>query len=369
MVAQERIRQILSLAVFSPSGDNCQPWQYRLEEGVVSVFHDSARAKHSLNTPPLASVIALGALVETVALLSQNRGLGIQVENIFSPADLFREEAWHYRGPWIRLKFFEGAVRDVRSDEANVETWQDSEILNRCTDRRAFHGVKSPDIAEIIRQSGYSGKVKFNWHLLESESERTALARSEASIMRTYEIVRDTAKWVRLRRKHAEESQDGFSSKNLGQSLFETWLFVLAGRIPFVLKACGGLFRLTYQLKVYGLLKNSGVISLALSQVTVPELVQAGRAALRLWLRLEKAGYGVHPLTFSSLFSWMISKACTSWRPDSKTSIEAACARSVLQSDQENGWEVVWALRVGLIESPLPRSWRTSRRQPIYLED
>lgn len=359
----DRVRQILSLAVFSPTGDNCQPWKFRIHGNVVEVFHDLNRAKHALNTPPLASVIALGVLIEIVALLAANRGLEVRPEIAFGSADLLVPETWPHSDPWCRLEFTES-----NSKPPLGESWEDSEVLHRCTDRRKFHGVEFSEIAEIIRQVEESEGVKLRWHALGNAQVRSVVARAEAAFMRSYDYVRDTSNWVRLDRKSLEESRDGFSVKNLGQSQLEAWMFVQAGKWPFVLKYFGGLFRLIYELKLRRLLKGSGLVSFAVSRMTFSELILIGRAALRTWLKLERAGYGVQPLTVCSLNSWTVSQQLTPSTSKSKFASELLAARSILQIPHDAGWQLVWGLRVGKVKSPLPSGWRTLRRPPSYLE-
>ncbi len=72
--------QILELARWAPSGDNTQPWRFELVDDTRLVIHGfDTRHDCVYDLDGSASQIALGALVETIAIAASMHGLRIEV--------------------------------------------------------------------------------------------------------------------------------------------------------------------------------------------------------------------------------------------------------------------------------------------------
>src|SRR5688500_1490771 len=68
--------QILDLARWAPSGDNTQPWRFAIEASDrIAVFGHDTRASCVYDLDGRPSQIALGALLETLALAATRFGL------------------------------------------------------------------------------------------------------------------------------------------------------------------------------------------------------------------------------------------------------------------------------------------------------
>ena len=71
---EEKVRHWVELAIRAPSGDNCQPWSFTWDGTELEVVHLEQRAKHVLNPHNTASLISLGAIVESLHLAASDDG-------------------------------------------------------------------------------------------------------------------------------------------------------------------------------------------------------------------------------------------------------------------------------------------------------
>ena len=63
-----RIKTVLEYAIMAPSGDNCQPWKFSVEEMHVKLFNDPDRDHSLYNLDQRASLVAHGAFLENLRL-------------------------------------------------------------------------------------------------------------------------------------------------------------------------------------------------------------------------------------------------------------------------------------------------------------
>ena len=76
---REIIESVLSEAVWAPSGDNSQPWKFRVRDASVDVINVRIKDTSSYNYEQRASYLALGALIENVRVLCAARGFEAQL--------------------------------------------------------------------------------------------------------------------------------------------------------------------------------------------------------------------------------------------------------------------------------------------------
>ncbi len=71
---EQDISEILADAVFAPSGENCQPWKFEIENNTINVFNDPLADLSVYNFEMRGSYIAHGALLENIAIAASERG-------------------------------------------------------------------------------------------------------------------------------------------------------------------------------------------------------------------------------------------------------------------------------------------------------
>ncbi len=104
----------------APSGDNCQPWAFRLGAGGLDIFLDPGQDRSFFNVRQLASIIACGAAVQNV--VSAAPGIGWTAVPALLPEPAREDHV-------ATLSF---APRHGHADPLGDAVW------TRCTNRRAF---------------------------------------------------------------------------------------------------------------------------------------------------------------------------------------------------------------------------------------
>ncbi len=79
---KNRILKALEFAVMAPSGDNCQPWQFVVEDKLLKIYNLPEKDTSLYNYQQRASVIAHGALLENLTIAARFFGLEPKI-NIF----------------------------------------------------------------------------------------------------------------------------------------------------------------------------------------------------------------------------------------------------------------------------------------------
>ncbi len=74
------IADILQISVNAPSGHNCQPWKFVVDGGVLRVWNLPEKDKTLFNYRQKGSLIANGALIENIVIVSSEMGYKADVE-------------------------------------------------------------------------------------------------------------------------------------------------------------------------------------------------------------------------------------------------------------------------------------------------
>lgn len=74
MISRTALTEILARAVHAPSGDNSQPWRFRIEGNTVSLFNVSDADETQYNFRQRGSYFAHGALIENILIAAKTQG-------------------------------------------------------------------------------------------------------------------------------------------------------------------------------------------------------------------------------------------------------------------------------------------------------
>lgn len=366
---RDRIKAVLEEAVWSPSGDNCQPWVFLIQQDVLEIHLDTVRAEHVLDTGHMASYLALGSLITAVEAVSISEGLRVELIELAELPDLHASASKEsvYRR-FCRLRFHEDSRGSEKPEIRDL-------IRLRCTDRRAFRGVSDKhfhQMVEDVRQIAQKSQAPVTICGL-SEIPRVAvdaISDSESLLFDIPNAVKDTAKWIRVRPADVETCRDGMPLRNLGVNFLEGMTLIAVGRFVTLLKTLRPFLRITLRQKVRKNLKQSGLIGFAVEEVHAQSLVEVGRIAMRAWLTFNSRQYGVQPLTLSSLGLELARRELfKGLSPQALRKIEVAAEETRKCLNLPANQKLVWLFRVGKQRSPLAGNYRTLRRPPRYFED
>ena len=75
----EDIKKIIEIAVNAPSGENVQPWKFRIKDDELYVYNIPERDQSPYNFMQRGSLVAHGALIENILIASSPIGLEANV--------------------------------------------------------------------------------------------------------------------------------------------------------------------------------------------------------------------------------------------------------------------------------------------------
>lgn len=341
------LQRIVAAAIRAPSGDNCQPWLYRRKGNLLEIYHNEERAQHSLNRNGHASLLTLGCVLESLKIAAT-------VENLKAYWKLPVKFA-QSTSVWATVSFSpQELARDPLYDA----------IDTRCTDRRNYQGgtIQDPLFAPLMEDAKRYLPCRVILRQTYPQELLHYIALTETFIFRHQEPHRDFMRWVRFTKEEIEKTKDGMPTQSLGMNFIESRFFWLCKNwsIQKTLNRIGFLPVLVRRTKAQ-LSSSACLYCLTVPSTDPLNLVTAGQLAMRVWLSLNQAGYGVHPYTLGSLSQFDLAAGSASGMPDFWPKLFSDGRNLFRESFALGNEEIpVWLFRTG--RSPqLPPEGRTLR--------
>lgn len=345
----DTVKSIIEAAARAPSGDNVQPWRFAWNGRILTIVFRPALARHVLDSGSSASTIALGCLLESFRIAASVHGLSAQ----FTFSDLPEHE-----GPCAEIDF----IPDGQPADALA-----SDLPKRTTDRRLYrHGaLPTKDLVAIWNEFDRKDITRVDSCSSISGDLLRFIVSAESLVGSHSSIFTDTLPWIRMSQKEIARTHDGMPWRGTGVGVLEYPALYLMHLFPQtfqILRRTG--MRAIQAARVKKLVQSSaGLVCLSTSGEGSQSLVAIGRLSMRLWLRLSQLGYGVQPLTISSLLMYNAKRGLLD--PETERLFGARYPEGEVFFRREfgipEGAEPVWLWRIG-ISDPLPVSWLTRRR-------
>jgi hypothetical protein len=352
------INEFLKQCLSYPSGDNCQPFRFRiLSNNSFEIYHNQEISKHRLNFSNLASYVSFGTLLETISLVGKKYFLTANMEIHLPPFSAkIKSEKW--------------AVVRLESSQSKSSHWdlKLAETLNlRATDRGAYRRdhLLAEDVEWLNQEASKNPHLKFSFQHQLSVEFKKAIFTIEEEFWKDMPAVKEVLRWIRFSKRAIQETKDGMSWGSLQLSFLQKPVLMLCQKFPIFAKV-GALLGATKSQRnaLKGLIKNTGGFGwLALSQHDPLHAVSAGRTYFRMWLYLNNRGYGFQPLTLATLpsFHSHFFPMPTDW-PKKLLNIYPKTLRTLQRDSQFNAtWVPLIGFRTGL-SSPLPAQARSPRK-------
>jgi len=278
----KRIETILEYAIMAPSGDNCQPWLFKVDGLTVDLFNDPDKDKSLYNIKQRASLIAHGALLETIRTAAPSIGL-------YANQQLFPQTA--NPNHIARLTFKPGPVelsarfKAIPERHTNRERYQPVNI----SDNQVLGWLNLPeDNGEKIWASTQTKQID---HLAEQ------LCLNDRLVFEVADLHGFLFKQVRWNNIEARETGDGLDIKTLGLNTMDQLSFPWLKNYGLIsiLNKLG--FSRIVQLKSRQLLKTASAIAIVtMPDCTSTDYVQGGMLWQRLLLQLTSEGLTAQPV-------------------------------------------------------------------------
>lgn len=349
--SRAQVERIVDAANTAPTHENCQPFRFHWDGTRLELSLDMARARHRLDFDGCASRLGLGGVLEALDIAATSEGFEAGTElDVAGPL------------PSLRAGVHFIPARGGPHELASA-------LRLRASDRRFFRGgsLAHPVFAALhrdVEQARFQGpglRVRFIHRFPEELVDY--LARTDGYVWRTPEVYRDVIRWARFTRRDVERTRDGYPWTSMLPGLPEvpglglTRTALAARLVPRL--------GLHHASRLWNARQVEASAALACYTLRVPgpeALVAAGRLILSTWVRLNQAGYGVHPLGLHAL--QLYARARGALAPDAPPKLleflrqgRQAVSRAFDLGPDELP---VWLLRTGL-SPPLPPEARTLR--------
>jgi len=286
------ITEILQYAIMAPSGDNSQPWRFRIREDAVEVFNIPDKDNPYLNYRQSGSYVAHGALIENMCIAALNFGYESDVR-LFPKSDI---------GDCVAsISFREASPKDGLFEYISV----------RHTNRKPYQERPLTQDESVYLESSTAdlsfGEVLF----IEDKRRKEAAARggsvAEVVILENRMLHEYLFKDIVWSIKDERRLKSGLYIATMEFNTLQTFLFKSARYWPIM--KLGMAVRFPYFIahedaKLY----STGA---AMGLITIPDAsresyIRAGRLMQRVWLKASKLHLAFQPITATLFFAQRI---------------------------------------------------------------
>lgn len=277
------IEKIIVDGVQAPSGENCQPWKFKVHGETLSIFNLPEADLSLYNSKQKGSYMAHGALMENIVVSAKEYGYEVDII-------VFPHNGNHEHVADILFKKHKETPKDPLYEV----------VYSRCTNRKDFTGetltvVEKKALHDAADSLGYNSfSIVDDKHHMERLG--VALATNERVLFenkKLHDFFYDHILW----NKKDEDKAGGFYIDTLeflphqlrGVKLFKNWIVLtLLNRILKVSKMISKENGEKYAASgSYGALRMKGT--------TNKDYVNLGRTLQRVWLTATASGIAMHP--------------------------------------------------------------------------
>lgn len=333
----DRIRAVLDLARWAPSGDNTQPWRFEIVSGSHAVVHGFDTRDHCVyDLDGRPSRISIGAMLETLRIAATTVGARARcVLRAGCPETAPKIDVWL------------DADSSVRADAL-----ADS-ITTRCVNRRPLATTPLTAAQRMALEESVGPAFEVVWLASGAQRRRMAAlmfrsAHLRLTIEEAYRVHASVIEW------DARTSADRIPDSALGLDPMSValmkWVMASWPRTRFVSRWLGGTLLPRIQLDLLpGILCGAHVLILARSGGSgVEDDLRAGSAVQRFWLTADRLGLQHQPEMTPLIFS-RYADGGLAFSADPSAAPAAAAIRTRLAGivGEDRFARAVWLGRVG----------------------
>lgn len=278
---EEDFIKIIEAGVQAPSGDNTQPWKFKIENNRILIYNLPDKDNLYLNFKQSGSLIAHGALIENIHIASMHYGYKI-TENLF---------------PGVEKNLVAELKLEKREKKKSIYY---PYIFQRHTNRKTYSDKEVPaDFKDFVRKDRYEGIRSYLICKLDKMTEVAEKAsNAEVVILENktlHKFLFDDVVWTK---SENYKKKSGLYINTMEFNPIQKLLFFLASywtlmRIGIYLKLPK--FIAKEDTKLYS---SGGCIGLITTKNTTPEgFLGVGRELQRIWLEATRRGLSLQPVS------------------------------------------------------------------------
>ncbi len=282
---QEKVTTIISDGTKAPSGDNCQPWSFVVNDNVIYVYNRPEVDQSIYNVNQRCSYISHGALIENIIISASHHGFNARAEIFPDKKD---------------LNLVSKITLEPNSNQHNDYLYQS--IDKRHTNRKD-HYLK--EISEQDKRLLSNSIVKFNDIELIIKDDKKSLSELGKALAVNERILFSNKHLHKFFYDHIiwdEKDQDksgGFYIKTL-EFLPHQLKAVKLLKSKFILSILNFLIKISDKIAQENSNKyatSGALIGFFMTDENDENFVNCGRAIERVWLEATRLGLSVHPCT------------------------------------------------------------------------
>lgn len=281
MISKEQIEKIIQESVNAPSGDNSQPWRFRIHDNSIDILNID-RDRTIFNFHSRGDYIAHGALMENIAIIAAEYGL--RADSVLFPNGTGK-------GPTATIAFGEGEVKKSPLYES---------IKHRVTNRKPYEKkpLTEDEKNELIAFNGVYGTA--NAVVIDDregiEAIANAVSLNERLILES-KVIRDFLFSIIRWTKEEEQMKPGMNVMTLELAPPQRMAFKMFKNNTIVAIANKLGFSKAMQKEGASLYAASGaIIAIVIDGVNENDFVNAGRLFERMWLTATNDGLSIQPV-------------------------------------------------------------------------
>ncbi len=342
---EKTLREIIDYAVWAPSGDNSQPWFFKIKGETIELYIDPDKDNPILNFKLSGTYISAGAVLGTIKIAATHYGLEAEFRLFPNPQD----------------KTFIASINFVKSSAQEDELFRF--IKERCTNRKPYKNVS---LSSEQKRKLFDSATNISEARLVIVDEAQKVKSIAKACSTTEKIALETPALHRLFFKNLVWSREEEQKKGIGlyivtlelpppiRLLFKVlkhWSVAkLLNKIGFSKIAAKGNAR-TYA-------KSAALCAIVIKNHTPQEFINAGRLTQRVWLTATALGLSVQPVTgiFFFITRWKkgdVSDFLPKHLPEIQKAYEIVYPAFGLENET-----IAMHLRLGMTNKPTARSLR-----------
>lgn len=346
-LTKEDIRHLVEHGVYAPSAGNCQPWRLTCADGNLDCFLDVERSSSVLDFHSLASILAIGAMVENVSIAAA--AIGYEANVTPFPEDGNGDLA-------CRISLSRGGGPSGRSDLLE-------QIALRTTNRKKYHHtpLRNGDASALQAEAESFGTVLT---ILERDDEMEEMGailgemdRFQLMCRPTHEAMFGELRWTPA---EVERTRDGLDIATMDLSPADMAALRVLSSWP-AMRALGtiGGGRALEKMARDAVRSSSAMALLSIEGTSPASYLHGGRSVQRLWLAATARGLAIHPWTGICYVFARLERGGTDIFSDRQVEIlERLHDRYLALLDVPDGSAEILLFRIGYADRPRARSLR-----------
>lgn len=285
-----RLHALVEAGGLAPSAGNMQPWRFCWHERRLLLFHDPARSGSYFDPDHRIAHIALGACVENVVLKAH--ALGLEVRTDLAPLPSFAP----------LMAAFTFSESPGQEGEPHTHDALAGMIGVRCTNRKVAVPVPFPSgSADALKTAAADAGVQADiLHDPAALAEVAAIcgAAERIRVMNPIGHREFFGHELRWNAREVERTRDGLDIATLEVSPMDAvGLRVAADPQAMALAYAWNGGRGLERLADRSIRGSSAVALISITADGIADRLRGGRAAERLWMAANAAGWSVHPIS------------------------------------------------------------------------